>query len=87
MSIEEIEVKLKDMISKFDIIVSAEEIDENTNLSKIGIDSMSVIKLVVLIEKEFSIEFGDEEMTPKNIETIGKISKFILNKMNSENKN
>ena len=41
------------------------------------LDSLDIIKLVVALEKEFSISVDSEDIVPENFENVENISKLI----------
>jgi len=55
-----------------------QEIDETTPLISSGlIDSLSIISLVVFIDKKFGVKIPDEKGTVENFETITKIIETV----------
>ncbi|MEC2074262.1 acyl carrier protein [Alkalihalophilus marmarensis] len=63
-------------------LLNKEEIDKSEDLTKIGLDSITSIELIVDLEEEFSIEFDDSELLLSNFETIDLIQKMIEKKAN-----
>jgi len=58
---EEIVVKVKDLISQ-SLGVSPDEIVASASfIDDLGADSLDIVELVMLIEKEFDIEIPDED--------------------------
>jgi acyl carrier protein len=56
-------------------------INDSDNLIENGaIDSLSILKVVSFIEKEFSIKIDDIDLLPENFETIDCIARFVQNK-------
>jgi len=45
------------------------------------LDSMSILKIIILIESKFKIRFSDSDIGIKNFNTIEKISKTIIKKL------
>lgn len=43
------------------------------------LDSLALQQLVMFIEKEYSVKFVDEYLTPDNFESIRAIAKFVDN--------
>jgi acyl carrier protein len=39
-----------------------ENIDENTHLADLGIDSLQALQLLVLLERDYQITIGDEDL-------------------------
>lgn len=75
MTIEET-IKLKEIVA--DILeVDLLEISNDYNLVDSGIDSISFIKLIILIENTFLIEFADEDLSVFNLSTLDEIIKYI----------
>ena len=46
------------------------EINDNLNLFDSGLDSLGTLRVLTFIEDELKIEIPDEELIPKNFETI-----------------
>lgn len=44
-------------------------------------DSMSILKIIILIESKFKIKLSDGDINIKNFNTIDKISKIIIKKL------
>lgn len=83
MKKQEIISKLKDLIAyELDINVKREELSEDSPLLEggIGLDSISIVNLIVLIEKNFSIRFQDEEITMDLFSDLNTLSSFIESK-------
>jgi acyl carrier protein len=54
------------------------KIEPEESLIKSGIlDSLSLLRLVVLIEQHFGVTVGDGELVPDNFETISRIKAFL----------
>ena len=54
--------------------------DEDSFFEKGIIDSTGVLELVSFVEKSFNVKFEDEELIPDNLDSINKVSDFILKK-------
>jgi|694.fasta_scaffold83510_2 acyl carrier protein len=75
---EQIKSIIVEKLLKDDTIV----IDDNTPLiSSAIIDSISTLKLVDYLEKEFNIEFEPHEVDKDNLDSIELIENFIKSKM------
>ncbi len=44
------------------------------------IDSLGVLDLVTMLEKDFGVVATDDELTPENFQSVSDIAKFIDNK-------
>ena len=83
MKKQEIITKLKDLIVyELDINVKKEELSDDSQLLEggIGLDSISIVNLIVLIEKNFNIRFQDEEITMDLFSDLDTLSTFIESK-------
>jgi acyl carrier protein len=83
MKKQEIIAKLKDLIVyELDINVKREDLSDDSPLLEggIGLDSISIVNLIVLIEKNFNIRFQDEEITMDLFSDLDTLSSFIESK-------
>jgi acyl carrier protein len=49
----------------------ATDLDENVSLLETGIiDSLNLLKLILLMEERFQLKILDEDLTPENFETL-----------------
>lgn len=54
------------------------KITDHDDLLKSGvIDSLGVLELVTLMQQEFSVTVGDEDLTPENFQTIERMAQFV----------
>ena len=44
------------------------------------IDSTAILELIFFMEEEFSVKVETEEMTPDNLDSINKVTRFIESK-------
>lgn len=59
------------------------KVDENQPLIGSGVlDSTGVLELISFLEKSYKIRFNDDELVAENFDSVGKISSFILRKLN-----
>lgn len=60
------------------------KIDSDESLITSGIlDSLALLRLIVLIERVFGVIVGDGELVPENFETINRIQAFLEKKKHS----
>lgn len=45
------------------------------------LDSLSILRLMVFIEEQFSVHVEDEELLPENFQTVERIAVFIQHKL------
>lgn len=89
LTLEEIKLKLKTIISdELDANIRLEDIGDDVSLYEdgIGLDSISIINFVVLIESRFYMSFGDD-INAKMFSNINNLATYIYSKMESTLKN
>jgi len=60
-------------------------LEHDTPLLDSGIiDSLSLLKLVLFLEKQFGIAVGGQELVPENFATVDAICRFVKSKMATE---
>lgn len=71
----------KMMVERLFMRIAPEDIKEDESLiDSYGIDSISLLELVVGIEEEFGVSIGDDEFDVKHFETVGALSHFVKSK-------
>ncbi len=79
--------KTKETISTFiqeNFLMYQEEetLDDNTSFLDEGIiDSTGVLEIITFIEETFAIQIDDEELVPENLDSIARISRFVVRKL------
>lgn len=59
-----------------------ERLDDNESLLDAGlIDSTGILQLVAFIETEFGIEMGDAEIIPQNLDSVERIVRYVVGKL------
>lgn len=79
-----IELKLKEIIAnELDINVSVDEINSEISLYEdgVGLDSISIVNLIVQIEDKFNIELLENEISTSVFSNIKSLAKFIREKI------
>jgi acyl carrier protein len=69
------------MSQNSDMDNSKEYLSNNDDLTKLGINSISFIKLIVQFENEFDIEFEDEEWITVNFSSLNQLCEYIESKL------
>ena len=59
-----------------------EEVDMNSKLDGIGVNSIGFIRFLVNIEMEYNIEFDDEELNLSDYKVVGDLVEFVEGKIN-----
>lgn len=62
-------------------LLNKEDLDEKQELLSAGLDSLNVIKLIVMLEETFSIRFEDEDLQLKYFHSIDTLSNFVTSKL------
>jgi acyl carrier protein len=75
--IEELKVKLIDLLNLTDII--PEEFDENARLvgGELGIDSIDVLEMVVMVEKDYRVVINSQEVGEKVFSSLAALAAYI----------
>lgn len=83
MTEERIEDRLKKMVvARLFMKIAPEAIEEDKSLvDGYGVDSVSLLELVVGLEEEFGIVIGDDEFDLKHFESITALAAFVRSKM------
>ena len=55
--------------------------DDDSFLEKAIIDSTGVLELVAFLEDKYQIKIEDEEVIPKNFDSINNLLRFLENKL------
>jgi acyl carrier protein len=55
--------------------------DEGSLLENGVVDSMSVMELVLFVEKTFSLTIGDREIIPANFDSVRSLATFVRSKL------
>ena len=80
---EKIEERLKKMIVErlFMKIAPEEVADDKSLIDEYGVDSVSLLELVVGIEEEFGVSVEDEDFSVEHFESVAALSAFVRSKM------
>lgn len=75
--IQELKVKLIDILNLPD--VSPEDFDENAQLvgGDLGIDSIDVLEMVVMVEKDYGVVINSQEVGEKVFSTLTALADYI----------
>jgi acyl carrier protein len=77
----DIELKVRAFVEKNFYVADPAALGTETSLLDSGIiDSTGVLEVIAFLEETFQIEVADEEMLPENLDTIGRIARFVERK-------
>lgn len=62
-------------------IMGDESVLTSDNIKEMGIDSLKIVKIFVLIEQEFDIEFEDEQLLFDNYTSVDDVVLVIQEKL------
>ena len=83
MEKEEVRIALKTLIN--DEIPELDDIDmEKDIVNEYGINSVSIIRLIVASEEKFGIEFTDYELALEDYQTFGDLAAVIKEKLDKK---
>jgi acyl carrier protein len=75
MSVQE---QVKAFIVENFYVSDPSELAEDTLLVSSGyVDSTGMLEIIAFLEAEYAIQITDEETTPENLESIGRIAVFV----------
>ncbi len=83
MTEERIEDRIKTMLSdRFIVSVPADDIDEQASLTdSYGVDSVSVLEMIVGLEEAFGLSVGDTDFSIENFQTVDAIADFVRERL------
>ena len=75
--IQELKVKLIDLLNLADL--SVEDFDENARLvgGDLGIDSIDVLEMVVMVEKDYGVIINNQEIGEKVFASLSSLAEYI----------
>ncbi len=83
MEKEEVRVELKALIE--DVMPELENVEMDKDIStEYGINSVSIIRLIVAAEEKFGVKFTDYELALDEYPTFGDLAAVIKNKLDKE---
>lgn len=83
VKVEEIASQLCGFLSE-NVLASDVVVNADTVLSHIGVDSFSLMELVLFIERRFGLELPAESLTPENIANVKALSVYCASLLNKD---
>lgn len=77
---KEIEVGLLEFVRN-NIVAKGVEIEADDVLKDIGVDSYSVIEMVLFIERKFGVTLPEEKLLPENLKSVRSLAKCTVEMM------
>lgn len=59
---------------KSNVVAPEIELNDDTELAALGIDSFSLIEIVLFIERQFGVVLQEDVLIPENLKTISSIA-------------
>jgi len=81
-SVEEISSTLCSFLQE-NILAPDVEVTPDTELSIIGVDSFSLMEIILFIERRFGLILPPESLTPENTSSVSNLSLCCINSMTS----
>ncbi len=83
--IQELKVKLIALLNLSD--VSVEDFDENARLvgGDLGIDSIDVLEMVVMVEKDYGVIINNQEIGEKVFASLTTLAQYISENLQGKN--
>ncbi len=76
--LQEIQQPIKGFIQERFPALQSVDLDQRTSLLEGNdIDSLGLLDLVSYLEETFDIEFEDDELSPENFDSVGKLSELV----------
>lgn len=63
---------------KNNILADDVNIESHTNLSQIGIDSFSIVEIILFVERKFGISIPEHQLLPEHFQSVGAIATLLL---------
>lgn len=83
-SVEDIATRLCSFL-RDNILADGLDINANTELSSIGVDSFSLMEVILFIERSFGVILPAESLTPENIASVQSLSQCCYTLLNKTN--
>lgn len=83
---ESVKLKIKEIIvNDLDANINSTDFSDEISLydDGLGLDSISIINLIVLLEKKFEISFEESEISARLFGSINNLAEAIYSKLNS----
>ncbi|MHB8061202.1 MAG: phosphopantetheine-binding protein [Ruminiclostridium sp.] len=82
--LDEIEVNLRTILqNEVKLKEKIENISSESNLSDLGLNSVSIIKVIIAIEKHYNFDFEIEDLRQENMSSISNLAKVIEKYINN----
>ena len=75
------------IVEELDVNLALEDINEESSLFEdgLGLDSVSVMEFITLIEERFKFQFSDSELNIESFKSLNMLAKIICSKLGENN--
>jgi acyl carrier protein len=77
MEIQTIETDIIHFLEK-NILAENVKIFADSHLREVGVDSFSIVEIILFIERKYGFVIPDDELIPDNFKTINSISQVVF---------
>ena len=77
MDIKEVEKSLIKFLEN-NILGDGVTIDSTSSLSEIGVDSYSIVEILLFIERKYGFVIPDDHLRPDNLENVNSIANTVI---------
>jgi len=81
MNFEPVQQKVRSIVLEHLPSVTNEEVSDEINLLKLGLNSLKSVSLILRLEEVFNFQFEMDEINSSNFRTIADITELIKNKV------
>jgi len=82
---DEIKSKLREILVKaLRLKISPEEIGDSGLVSKLSIDSINSLEILIWVEDAFGITIQDEDLSPQLIDSLDRLASYVASRTQTE---
>jgi len=75
--IKELQIKIVDVLNLIDVQPDEIKVDNQLVGGDLGIDSIDVLEMVIMIEKDYGVKIDNRELGVKVFATLGTLAEYI----------
>jgi acyl carrier protein len=75
--IKELQVKIVDVLNLIDVQPDDIKVDNQLVGGDLGLDSIDVLEMVIMIEKDYGVKIDNRELGVKVFATLGTLAEYI----------
>ncbi|WP_016698994.1 phosphopantetheine-binding protein [Actinoalloteichus spitiensis] len=83
---DHLENTLRDvLVSTLELGVPRDTVPARGLLDTLGLDSVSCVRFLLAVEREFDIEIGDEDLTPQLVDDLAVLADYVRARTSTAN--